>query len=209
MSTLTVYGIAGDGWVRSNDATYATARSGSSLIAITADANNLEIGQDGGGGYYLYESFIGFDTSALGSSATVSAAVLSLWLLIDNSTVDWTVQARLQSWSAGGLTTADWVAGASLTQTLLATLATSGIGATGAYKDFTSDAAFPGNVNKTGNTEMILCASDMVTGTPPAEFRDVIFDDADTAGTTSDPKLTITYTIPATGYTNLPLLGVG
>lgn len=198
MSTLTVYGIAGDGWVRSSNAAYATARSGSSIVAFTPDGNNLAIGQDLDGNYYCYESFIGFDTSALGSGATVSAATLSLWLLIDSSTVDWTVQARLQSWSSGGLTTADWVAGASLTQTLLATLATSGIGATGAYKDFTSDAAFPGNINKTGNTEMILCASDMVAGTTPAEVRDVFFDDADTAGTTQDPKLVVTYSAPAT-----------
>lgn len=205
MTVSTIYGIAGDGYVESTNTTYATARSGSSLWATTTDGNNIVVGQIfATPNYFIEEGCIGFDTSVVGADS-VSVAVLSLWLLTDGSATDFVNQARLQTWSVGGLTTADWVAGASLTQTLLASINSSGIGATGAYKNFTSEAAFLTNINGGGNTEIILCSDRHVAGTTPTGDERLHWDDADTAGTSQDPKLVVTH---APGVVNATVTGV-
>lgn len=222
MTTSVVYGIAGDGWIESvdgdeldHDGTYAAARAGSgdSIGATATDASNIWTGQirvvEDFTRYICQEGFVDFNTSVVGTD-TVSSAVASYYLLTDTSTTDFTVQMRVKTWSAGGLTTADWVAGASLTgQTLVAHKATSGIGAAG-YKDFTDD-ALPANINGAGNSEFILHSDRHSGNNAPTGNEYVVWQDADYTGTTQDPYLTIVHTAGggATRASNLMLMGIG
>ena len=204
MSTLVVYSDTTDGHITSartvggttND--YALVRAGTGLFANPA-YTYLWVGQNWAydsdfddNSLVVIEGFLAFDTSSIPDGDTVSAAVLNLTALADGSTTDFTIEARLSDWGTG-LTTADYVAGASLSGlTLLAHRATSS-GWTAAY-DLTDD-AFPANVNKTGTTRLLLCSSRTTAGTSPTIDRDeyVYAYSADQTGTTRDPKLTVTY----------------
>ena len=140
----------------------------------------------------VYEAFLGFDTSAIGDTDTISAAVLNVTSNADVSTTDFDLQARLRDWGTT-VTTADWVAGASLSGlTLLAHYATSGGFTANSAYNFVDD-AMPANTSKTGTTRMLLCSSRTVSGTDPSGDEYVAIKSAETTGTTSDPKLTVTY----------------
>ena len=192
MATLIVYDTTPTGAreVRSNSTVYATARAGASLITETADW----IGQDFGTPlHYCFECYYQFDTSALGADATVSAVSLELDGLTDNSTTDSTFEARAYDWG-GTVTTADWVAGDSLAAlTLLATWATSGFSA--GYNAFTSDAAFPAAINRTGFTRFLIASDRLRLATTPTGPEKVSFvGPANPANPPNVPKLTVTYT---------------
>lgn len=189
MTTYTIFGAVSDGYVRSfSETSYAIARAGTeSLSAVGSDLN---IGQrDFAGEWSVYEAFVDFVTSVV--LGTISSAVLSLYLKNDNSIdTDFTIEARIRDWGTT-LETADYVAGASLSAlTSVATLATSGIGATGAYKAFV-DVAMVANVNQAGSTRMLISSSRTRLNNAALEEEYVIFADASTSGTTNDPKLVV------------------
>lgn len=197
MATLTVFGDAGDGAIESSSAVYLTARAGSGLIANDTGTTFSWYQEESGGSFGFQEMFIGFDTSPLGVTAMVSAATLSLFdANVFSNNNSFIMQARLHDWGAV-LTTADFVAGADLaTKTLLATLADSSRVA-GAYNDL-DNVAMPANINVTAFTRMVVCDDLMETGAQPGvgtteRWR---FSAADEAGTTQDPKLVITYSVP-------------
>lgn len=208
MSTLTVYADTTDGQIRSTSNTYATARAGAALAAATA-ATLDETGQRWTGSNYLIdETFFGFDTSSLGASASVSAAIFSLYGFEDHSDTDFTWNCYLYDWGVA-LATGDWVAGASLSGlTLLGTFATTSFSAAG-YNDF-SDVAFAANVSKTGTTRVMTASSRQESGNTPTGDEYVYSYFADQTGTTKDPKLVVTYTSGAqgTGALTLPFLSV-
>lgn len=192
MPTITVYADAGsnDGYISSNNGTYSTARSGGTLTADTS-ATTAYIGQNTG--YYCYESFFSFDTSFVGFASSVSSVTFSLYGQSDLSFTDFTIEARISDWGTG-LTTADWVAGASLSAlTSVATFATSSTFSTSAYNAF-SNVAFPANINKSGSTRIICYSSRQSGNNTPSSFEYVIAYSADQTGTSNDPKLSITYT---------------
>lgn len=194
-TVTTVFAGISDGSIESEDEVYSTTRAGNAL-AIT---DGLSVGQyndDTFGLYGCVESFVSFDTSAIPDVATVSAVDLAMWLTGDSSDTDFTVEARTSDWGVS-LASADWVAGASLGGlTLLASINTSGIGATGSYKTYTSQAAFLTAPNlKTGTVYILISSSRHRIGNTPglATFEAVTFASADVSGTTQDPKLTITH----------------
>jgi hypothetical protein len=196
VATLVVYADASDGYLYSGPGTYAAARAGTGVGADTTGTTLGAYQQYVAPDYYVYEAFLGWDTSAIGAASTVSAVVLELYLQADNSALDHTLNVRLRDWGAT-LEAADWIAGASLsTLTLLASRATSGIGAAGAYKTFTN-VAFPANVNRTGFTRVVMASSLTEAGTAPtATLEQAEWWSANDSGTTRDPRLTITYTVP-------------
>jgi hypothetical protein len=192
MASYVIYSDSSDNDINSTNATYSTARAGSSLF-LGISASYKSIGQYYSGGTYgCYESFFGFDTSVLGAHSSISTAVLSIYGQSDSSSTNFTVEARSYDWSTT-VTTGDWVAGASLSAlTSLATLATSGYVSEG-YNNFT-DVAMPANVNKTGFTRIICCSSRMTNGDTPTTLEYVTVYEGGETGTTKDPKLTITTT---------------
>ena len=194
MATFVIYAASSDGYINSNSATYATARSGGGTISAVTGAPNTYVGQYyGAPTYYVYEAFLQFDTSSV--SGTVASATLAVYIEGDTSTTDFTINARAYDWGAS-LTTADFVAGASLSgNALRATRATSGL-SVGAYNDFTSDSSFASN---TADPVRLVLASDRTeSNTAPTGAEYVDWYPVATSGTTQDPKLTIVTVDPST-----------
>lgn len=162
----------------SSEISYASARAGENFSA--SPGNPLVAGQNFfpaatyPEAWVVQESFIDFDTSTL--VGTITVATLSLGLDEDSSDTDFTVEARLHDWGTT-LTTVDWVAGTLLgTKTLLATLPTLGIGATGSYKAMTeSGTALRDNINRVGVTRIILCSDRHRIGTAPTDREFIQF----------------------------------
>jgi len=215
MSTLVVYSDTTDGFLTSEDSEwndgegylggdYAAARAGLGVDAsgnpappaANTASSTASIGQYRAGPFHVshyyyavYQSFLSFDTSSVGSGSTVSAVVLNLTSDYDSSITDFIIEARLFDWGTT-LTTADWVTSPS--GTLLAHYGTaSGWGSASAH-DFVDD-AFPANVNKVGSTRLLLNSSRQVSNTSPTGAENVGLLPADYGGTTSDPQLTVTY----------------
>lgn len=184
--TVTIYGTS-DGWVGSQSAVYATARSGGALGVNTADADGLT-GQYTN--YTVYELFFEFDTSTI--PGTPTAVTLSLDGALDLTATDFTIEARLHDWGTS-LTTADFVPGDSMaSKTLLATFDTAGY--VSGYNDFTeSGSAFAGNLNLTGMTRIVLVSSRARLGTTPTTDERIWFSTVEASGTSTDPKLVVTY----------------
>ena len=175
-----------DGGISSTNATYLTARSGSSLSA-TNNADEI-VGQDLAVNYHVYEGFLSFDTSVL-SGQTVDSVVLSLEFDVDVSTTNFTIEARLWPWASGGLLAGDWLAGASAgAQTLLATLSTAGL-SLNTYQAFTSTGSFVGAINTTGVTDIVLISDRSTAGTTPTGDEYVYFTTIENA--TRLPKLRV------------------
>jgi hypothetical protein len=178
-------------YVGGND--YASCRAGSGLTASsTADNDPCGQAQFGTGGqFYIWEQFYSFDTAGIPAGATITST-FSLYGKDDQSTNDFTIEARISDWGAT-LTTADWIAGASLgTPTLVASKSTSGGIATNAYTDFTSEAAFATSLNRTGPTRLLVSSSRHRLGNAPGNITNeyVVFWMSE-KGTTYRPKLTV------------------
>ncbi len=197
MPTLIVYSDGGsnDGQISSGTTDYPSTRSGAGLSADTS-STSVTIGQWGNGGTFnCWEAFFSFDTSFVGFASSVSSVTFSLYGASggDLSFQDFTIEARMHDWGTS-LTTADWVAGASLSAlTSVATFATSGGFSTSAYNDFTN-VAFPANINKSGSTRIICYSSRHSGNNTPSTYEEVVAYSADQTGTANDPKLLITYT---------------
>lgn len=209
MATLTVYAGAADESLSANGGTYAQTRDATSP-AILNTYGSIEAGQDyadlgeGDYEYRVYQGFIGFDTSALGSTAIVSAVALSLYATTSGSLVatipptqSFTVQARSYDWGAS-VTNADWRTGSQLSSlTLVASKTTVGM-TNNAYLTFNENGTdFQTQINKTGTTRLIIVSDRQVgSGTAPTTDEFTQFSNAETSGTTQDPKLVVTYTLP-------------
>lgn len=190
MTVTTVYATApgGNGSVQSSSATYATARTGGSLLAIA----NHSVGQlFFSPNSFCVESFLIFDTSGVPDTDTVSAVVLSMDGVNDSSTTDFVIGVAASSYNGGAVITSDWVSGASIPTPELATWNSSGYSAD--YNAFTETADFKTAINQTGNTSLILYSQRHRDATAPTGREDVTFTAADAAGTTTDPKLDITH----------------
>lgn len=159
-----------------------------------------------------------FDTSALGSTATISSAVLSLW---GNSKSDPTgLTPNIDIYTSTPASNTALVAGdfsqiGSVSQTG-APISYAGWNGAGAYNAFTFDATGRGNISKTSVSKFgVRNANYDVAASAPTwnalASIDIGFAMADTADTTNDPKLVITYTLPtaAKPALNLLLLGAG
>lgn len=203
MATLTVYSTSDDGYIESGNAVYATMQSGSGL---SVDSTLLwRTGQTlDAGTYYGFQGFLSFDTSALGSGATINSVTLDLFCPTggDSSTTDFTTAVAEYDWSSGGLTTADWRDATALGAfTDRATRASAGI-SENAYNQFT-DVSLGSVINKTGTTYLVLFSTRLKAGTTPTNSEQVQWEEGG-AGASPSPRLTIDYTPAATTATTHP-----
>ena len=187
MTTTTFFANTNDGYIESANATYSTARSGGTLTAFSV-GQDFNCGQ--ALGFSVYEAFVSFDTSSIPDTDDVTNAVLSLYVSSDQSATDFVLEARSYSWSAGGLTTGDYVAGASLSSNLLVASLDTSLLVGGAYNDFSRADYMTQAINKTGVTDFILDSAKTVAGTQNSTNDYVIFVSANGANA---PKLTVTY----------------
>ena len=190
-----------DGRNRCSNATYATARSGGGTFATDTTATFTEVGQElFGGVYYCYEAYWDFDTSSIPSGATITSVTLEGYCtsVTTSSSSAAVVNVRVYDWGAT-VTSADWIAGASVSaQTLVAHSVAIGSLTTSAYNTFTDD-ALAANINKGGITRFILTTDRFEAGTAPTGAPNggeyASFDTAEG----NDPKLTVTWTTSALG----------
>src|SRR3990167_3571606 len=201
-----------DGFV--NRATAAGGEDWATIIAGAGTSNTA----NGGSITYIYTQAHGstsgnwtnhrrsiflFDTSALGASASISAAVLSLF---GNAKTCGTHAPTLDIYTSTpasntALANGDYSQIGSVSQT--GSAMTCAAYSTTAYNDFTFDATGIGNVSKTGVSKFGLRNANYdVAATTPTWAAGTYFDisgyDADAAGTTNDPKLVVTYPAPTT-----------
>lgn len=204
-TTQNTYSGAGDGQVRNSGTVWSTTRSagtGDQANAIGASITPGTYGSTSGPQYYIFRGFNVFDTSFLGSSASISAASLNEWVVsVRNDTNDGT----------------DYMTLVQATQASTSTLATSDFGAVGtteaidsgerkdlssvsagAYLTFTFNATGRGFINKTGDTKIAKREGHDFANVDPASGVDkwnyLELYTSEQAGTANDPYLSVTYT---------------
>lgn len=193
MATLTAYADT-DGSVYCVGSTYSQVRNGAGgNSSLTADTGTVLVGQDLSGGFYaVFESFFRFDTSSLGAGSTISSAVLSLYGKSDSSTTDFVIEVRASTYTS--IATGTYVAGASISGTILTSYNTSGGWTTSGYNTIGSITSPNSNVSKTGATKFQLTSERTRTNTAPSGAEYVNAFPSSESGTSKDPKLVITYT---------------
>lgn len=190
VTTTTVYSDTADESLENPNAVYATMRTDGST-GYTRGGDRLRVGQGNFGDYYGFQSFISFDTSAVGTD-TVSVVVLSLVPQAKQvSSSDYVAEVYAFDWGAT-VTTADWRAPSDLT-TLLAsqdsTASTDDV-----RTDFTSTVDFPAAIVGSGSSLFVIVSDRFRVGTVPSGTQEgTYFYDSETSGTTSDPKLVVTH----------------
>jgi hypothetical protein len=221
-STLTAYPVPGtttDGWAASNG---ETNLSWSAIRGRTGDAHDntsaydtyILIRASGTGNnswQYLYRSIFLFDTSGLTSAATISATVLSLYstAATDGAVIlpDIDIYTSTPA-SNTALANGDYSQLGSTSQTG-SPITYVGWNTVG-YNDFTFNSTGRGNVSKTsiskfGARNQNYDASNSLPNALATDFSYLVGYFSDNAGTTSDPKLVVTYTVPslASGFFRL------
>ena len=197
MATITVFAGAADSDILSNSASYIGAVGGAGAFTIPANsANELWVGQLFLGNYSCYQSFVDFDLSAMHAGMTVTAALMQTWLITDNTPVDFQNIALLYDWGAS-VTSADWQNPAALLamNTWWTSRNTVGLGATGAYKNWLDTPDLHALLQLLAGTEVnfILASDHEWAGLAPTGAEFVTWSSSNVAGTTQDPKLTITF----------------
>jgi hypothetical protein len=202
MATAIIYADTSDGYISSSAVgagAYTIVREGISLSAndsfesITC-GQRFNIAQTA---YYCYEMFLQYNTSTLPGDAVLTSVTESLYSLYGADGEAFTQEVRSFDWGSS-LETADWRAGANLgSYLLLSSLNTGGI--TAGYNIFPSTSNFRNAINKSGYTRLMHNSSRHRAGIAPTTYESTSWCSANYAGTTQDPKLTITYAIDITG----------
>ena len=201
MSVLTVYaGTENDSVYSGDSGTYSTMRNG---VGLAVESSNLLPFQSdiGGPTYRGFQGFLRFDTSSLTSAATISSSVLNMVCAYGGDASS-DHQARIHDFGAT-VTSGDWVAGGTVAgKTLVAHKAVGSLSSSTRY-DWTDD-ALAANTSKTGYTSLILSEADFAADVAPTTNHSGSWVKA--SGGANDPRLTVTYTMPATGPANLESL---
>lgn len=157
----------------------------------------------------LYRGFTAFDTSALTSAASISAATYSLFgsaLNIDTAGTAGIAMVTTSPASNTVLANSDYSQVGSTAQATNITIAS---WSTSAYNDFTVNGTGLGNISKTATTNFgFRIEKDRANSNTWNSGEDAYIEpfSANQAGTANDPKLVITYTLTAT-RASLTLVG--
>lgn len=213
MATLTVYPDAGTGGTtvdasleeNAANATWATIRDGAGDFVANSDAKDhfydIVAGATSGWGG-MARSIFTLDTAALGTGATISATVFSVYgdVKLNDNTIspapDMNVYGSTPA-SNNVCVSGDF---AQIQTTAYATALAYADQVTAAYNDLTFNATGRDNISLTGITKLgIRNANYDVINTEPGQrvnsAESTLYGMmADTAGTTTDPKLVVTYT---------------
>lgn len=196
MAELTVYSHAADGYIDASNATWATVIAATTGTAHSSDANGYVIADKSYGGGTLYaiaRLFVTFDTSALPDNAIITAATISLY---SNDVGGTDGIGVVQSTQANGdaLVDDDFDnCGATEGATRVTSFTDN------AYNVWTLNATGLLWISKTGYSMFCFRMGRDIDNTTPTGTIFRRFAMSETALTTSDPKLIITYTAPAGG----------
>ena len=201
MSTTVVYASGESGRIRlEGGITYLDAARNNGSITTSGPATTSYPGQNfAAGDYYCYQSFLLWDTSAVGTDS-VSNVDFDVDGETDASDVDYVVEGYAFTWSGGGLTDADARdsdAGIPALGSIISSYDTTGGWTTTAGYNQTMGAlsGFNAAINGSGNTEVVLISNHHRTETAPTGSEYVIFQ---CTGNTNDARLTITHAASVT-----------
>jgi hypothetical protein len=202
-TTVTIYSSASDGYVDKDSAvSYATAWTATSAtwVHYTGSYDGY-MGQlppgVSGGIWWIDRFFLYFDTSGIPPGAIIESASLNLYGKVDYSTQDFlmTVQNGQPTYPTDPMVLADYNKanyagnGGSLT--------TAGFTTSG-YNVITLNADGISWINKGGQTKLCIRSNRDIAGTEPTygvDERVQVYTSEET-GTSKDPYLSVTYTVP-------------
>lgn len=192
------YGESDDGYIYETDTTYSTAReSGSGDVDDTS--YYVRVGQDYiNPTYYIYRGILYFDTSDIPNEATISAATLSLYGTGSDPDTDFVLRVIDGSGIGIPCVSTDYESLFNKT-TSLGTFDTDAVGDDWANDDYnviTINATGLNVINKDGYTQFGLRSEEDISESSPADVEYVDFYSQE-KGYGYEPKLTVTYTIPA------------
>lgn len=201
--TLAQRAATTDGGLLSSDPTFTTMKTGGGTLTADTTATTYVVAWDAGYSGRMF--FVEFDTSALTSLATITAAVGTLYgaTTAEVNTNTYNADWRYKDWG-GTVTTADWFdpssSGAWNALVAGGVLAVSSWDQTSGNPNNFSDSGVYTSISKTSLTRFVIGLSGMNASTPTGdnEFK---CQSADASGTSADPLFTVTYSLPA-GYPN-------
>lgn len=198
MATITVFSDSSDGRIVSGGGTtYSTVRGVGVSLAVDTTSTAEASGQSfTSPNYVVWELFLSFDTTTI--TGTVSAATLRMTVSANAPASQvFTTEARSHDWGAPPLTTGDWIDGANLgADTLVASLISSTSNTNGVAYNFT-DVALAANIVTSGFTRLVLSSDRDRLNTTPITDEFLTWKASEFAGTTDDPQITLTFTVPA------------
>lgn len=196
-TVTTLYSGTADGGLYAHGGTWANAYNGTGTIdspstgSVSDWIGSIYTGSE----FYTQTVFLGFDTSSIPDTDTVSAATFSLYARNGNSSRTFRMRAWTYDWG-GSLTTGDFRTAAQLQAlTELCDWPPTNAVSTGAYTDFENTANnLRDAISKTGTTYIIVSDNLHEAGTTnPLTADDCEWWLADQTGTTQDPKLVVTH----------------
>jgi hypothetical protein len=181
-----------ESWATIHDGNGDGAGDSDTVLPASARVDGLAAGWE-----LMYRGLALFDTSSIPDDATISAATLSLNVgtKFDNGNPSIGI--------APGTTASNTALASGDYQNNTSTTSYASVDVTGmtadAYSDFALDAAGIATISKTGITKFSPRLGGDISNTEPtgltgSQTTGCWFKSADTAGTTSDPKLTVDYT---------------
>lgn len=202
MTTLVAYSESDDGHITSIDTVYNTAWTGASPATFNAvNSAFISVGhQYIGADYSLFQGFISFDTSSIGTDQIDS---IQLEIDVNSAPAFFGDIATIYSYTwTSPLTTSDWVDFSTASPTRVAT--STYLALTPGYVTFTnaSFANFKAAINKTGTTYLLMASNNIETGIAapngPTWAESWNHDQGDGGAVGLGPRLTITHSVPAT-----------
>jgi hypothetical protein len=168
---------ASDSLFDMTNSVYATARTSTYASTVSWGWNYCSVGQfyETYSGYRIYRSALYFDTTALESGITITAADLKLYGSLDVSTVDFniTMQTSAGTYPHDPPQSTDYNM-ANYTTTSVGVLSTAGFSTNG-YNTLNFNAADLSMINKGGMTKLFLRSSRDIAGTVPTGLEYIHF----------------------------------
>jgi len=210
--TVNFYPTSGDGSIyRNNSSNWTTTRSAISGSGVSSTVTTLKVGSGKYSSirFQIERGFLSFDTSALPDNATITNANLKVFvdskLNNDNDGTDWVTVVQGNQPSTSSLALADYDLAGSVNNPVegIDALGRKDITlvATGQTLGFTLNQTGQNWVSKTAPTKLALREGHDVINSPfvgsSGQHNRLVLRAGEYAGTTSDPILEITYTVPS------------
>lgn len=218
MAVLDFYSDNGDGYVNNSNATFSTCRTagtgnGSGYTDTSIDASIVARSILFGGTYYSSRGFFPFDTSAIGSGSTVTAATLNQYIEVSavyNTNSDSLCVVQTSQASTSSLANSDF---GSVTFTDGGSKTLASFSVANQYWTWTLNATGLTWINTTGFSKLGIISLGELNNTTPTGLNQLggpwYF--SNNTGTSKDPYLSVTYTAGggSTFAPRMSLLGVG
>ena len=199
-TTDTYYSSSSDGWVAASNATYSTANAAASASVVNKTGTYAVVGQaDSGSVYDIYRSALYFDTSSIPDGAVISAATIYLYGqgkdIIAGGNFLITVTNGQATYPHDPLEAGDFSRG-NYSGSGAENFSTTSFNV-GSYNAITLNATGIGWLNLTGTTKLLIRSSRDVSQTVPGGAETIRYYTSEETGTSKDPYLSVTYTVPA------------